>query len=59
MDNIKIGDKVIKKSKKPFKSGLQIEVVKSLSINETDPKKRDCVVFENGSVCNTHLVEKA
>jgi len=53
-----VGDKVIKKSKKPFKSGLQIETVKGFSINQTDPKKRECVVFEDGSVCNKELLNK-
>jgi hypothetical protein len=53
-----VGDKVIKKSKKPFKSGLQIETIKSFSINQTDPKKRECVVFEDGSVCNKELLNK-
>ena len=54
---IKINDKVIKKSKRPFKSGNQIETVVSFSINEIDPKKRECVVFADGSICNVSILE--
>ncbi len=54
---IKINDKVIKKSKKPFKSGNQIETVVTFGINETDPKKRECVVFADGSICNLDMIE--
>jgi hypothetical protein len=56
--SINIGDNVIKKSKRKFKSGLQIETVKGFSINQTDPKKRECAVFEDGSVCNKELLNK-
>ena len=52
-----IGDEVIKISKKPFKSGKQIETVIGLSINSTDPKKRDCAIFSDGSVCNLDMLE--
>lgn len=54
---IKINDIVIKKSKKPFKSGNKVETVVSFGINETDPKKRECVIFADGSICNKDLLE--
>ncbi len=55
---IRIGDSVIKKSGKPFKSGNKIEVVKSFGINEKDPKMRATAIFENGSDCNLDLLIK-
>ena len=55
--NIKVGDKVIKTSKKPFKSGRHIETVTEIAVNETDPKKRDCAVFFDGSVCNLDMLK--
>ena len=51
-------DLVVKKSGKPFKSKKLVEKVISFSINQTDPKGRECVVFADGSVCNTDLLEK-
>jgi hypothetical protein len=57
MDNIEIGDKVVKKSRKPFKGGSLIEEVVSFDTNTADPKGRQCAVFENGSVCNVDLLE--
>ena len=55
--NIKVGDKVIKISKKPFKSGRLIETVTELAVNENDPNKRNCAVFFDGSVCNLDMLE--
>jgi hypothetical protein len=54
---MKIGDKVIKISKKPFKSGKQIETIVSFGTNPTDPKNRPCAFFEDGSVCNIEIME--
>lgn len=51
-----IGDFVIKKSKKPFKSGLKIEKVCGFDVNQIDPKKRQCVVFKNGDICNKSIL---
>lgn len=53
---MEIGDKVIKISRKPFKSGKQIEEVVKFDINQTDPKKRECAVFQDGSVCNVDMI---
>lgn len=55
---MKIGDKVIKNSKKPFKSGKQVEVVVDLGVNPIDPKNRPCVIFEDVSVCNIEMLTK-
>ena len=55
---INIGDNVIKLSKKPFKSGNQIEKVIKLATNAADPKKRNCAVFSDESVCNLDMLKK-
>ena len=52
-----IGDKVIKISKKPFKSGKQVETIVSFGTNPTDPKNRPCAFFEDSSVCNIEIME--
>ncbi len=57
-NNFDINDKVIKKSGKPFKSTKHIEVIVSFSFNQTDPNKRICAVFEDGSVCNLQMLQK-
>lgn len=57
INDMKVGDSVIKKSKKPFKSGKQIEVIVSFGTNEVDPKKRPCVIFTDGSNCNLEMIE--
>jgi len=51
-----IGDFVIKKSKKPFKSGLKIERVLGFDVNQIDPNKRRCVVFKGGDICNESML---
>lgn len=56
---ISIGDNVAKISKKPFKSGNQIEKVVGLATNTADPKKRNCAVFSDGSVCNLDMLKKS
>ncbi len=57
MDNVvSIGDRVVKYSNKPFKSGLMTETVIGIGKNPQDPKKKTCVVFEDGSCCNLDLV---
>ena len=53
-----IGDLVEKKSKRKFKSGNEREFVTGIGVNETDPKKRPCVVFADGSVCNFDKLAK-
>ena len=59
MDNtINPGNFVIKKSRKPFKSTLQIEQVVSIGVNSQDPKLRKCAVFLDGSVCNLDQLTK-
>ena len=52
-----IGDKVIKISKKPFKSGKQVETIVGFGTNPTDPKNRPCAQFSDGSVCNLDMIE--
>ena len=52
-----IGDKVIKISKKPFKSGKQVETIVGFGTNPTDPKNRPCAQFSDGSVCNLEMME--
>lgn len=54
---MKIGDKVIKISKRPFKSGKQVETIVSFGTNQADPKKRPCAFFEDGSICNIEIME--
>lgn len=54
----KVGDKVSKKSKNPFKNGELVQVIDKLSVNEVDPKKRECAVFSDGSVCNLKMLTK-
>jgi len=57
-NNFDVNDKVIKKSGKPFKSTKYTEVITSFSINQADPDKRICAVFEDGSVCNIQMLQK-
>ena len=52
-----IGDKVIKISKRPFKSGKQVETIVGFGTNPTDPKHRPCAQFSDGSVCNLDMIE--
>jgi hypothetical protein len=54
---IEIGNIVRKKSGKPFKNGNQIQTVIGVGVNEVDPKKRECVIFDDNSVCNICLLE--
>jgi hypothetical protein len=54
---IRVGDKVAKKSKKPFKSGEIVETVKGFTVNPKDPKRRIVATFEV-SYCGIGLVEK-
>jgi len=54
---MQIGDKVIKISKKPFKSGKEVETIVEIGTNSTDPKNRPCAIFEDGSVCNLDMIE--
>lgn len=58
MKTFKIGDKVIKKSGKPFKSGEKEGIIKEFSINKMSPKQKECAVFEDGSVCNLDVLKK-
>jgi hypothetical protein len=51
-----IGDVLRKKSNKPFKSGQCTEIVKGFTCNEQDPKKRDAVIFSDGSICNISML---
>jgi hypothetical protein len=51
------GDKVIKISKKPFKSKKQVEIIVDFGTNPTDPKGRTCAIFEDGSVCNLEMIK--
>lgn len=54
----KVGDKVSKKSKNPFKNGELVQVIDKLSVNEVDPKKRECAVFSDNSICNLNMLTK-
>lgn len=56
--DFQIGDKVSKKSKKPFKNGEVVQIIEKLSANEVDPKKRGCAVFSDDSICNLHMLTK-
>jgi hypothetical protein len=56
--NFVIGDRVSKKSGKPFLNGEKLEIITGFGINEQDPKKRPCVIFSNGSVCNIDLLNQ-
>jgi len=50
--------KVKKKSDKPFKSGLLVNTVKDIAINQKDPKKRHAYVFyEDDSMVNVDACE--
>jgi hypothetical protein len=56
-EKFEVGMDVQKISGKPFKSGKKVETISSFGINETDPKKRRCAIFQDGSVCNLELLE--
>ena len=58
IDFFRVGDKVSKKSKKPFKNGESIQFIANFSVNDIDPEKRDCAVFSDGSVCNLEMLIK-
>ncbi len=55
--DFKVGDKVSKKSKRPFKNGEVVQVIEKFSVNEIDPKKRECAVFSDDSICNLHMLK--
>ena len=56
---MKIGDRVWKKSRKPFKSKLQIATIKGFCINPQSPKQREAATFvEDGSVVDLNQLEK-
>jgi hypothetical protein len=57
MESIKIGDIVIKKSGKPFKSGNREEIIKGFAINEQDPKRKNSIVLSDDSVCNIDMIK--
>ena len=50
-------DWVIKKSRKPFKSGMQIEQITKFGENKNDPKQRKAAIFKDDSVCNLDQLE--
>lgn len=56
-NGLKIGQTVVKLSNKPFKSGLQKEVIVDFGFNKNDPKNRRCAIFKDGSVCNVDLLK--
>lgn len=59
MENkFKIGEEVEKKSGKPFLNRLKKEIIVGFGINESDPKKRPCAIFSNGSNCNLDLLKE-
>jgi hypothetical protein len=57
-EKFEVGMKVQKLSGRPFKSGAKIETIVSFGINEIDPLKRHCAIFQDGSVCNLYNLEK-
>jgi hypothetical protein len=57
-EEFKIGQFVTKKSNKPFKSTRLVEKIVAFGTNETDPKKSECVIFEDGSICNIKMLKK-
>lgn len=56
MKTFNIGNVVTKKSGKPFKSGKKEETIVDFTINEIDPKRRNAVVFADGSICNIEIL---
>lgn len=51
-----LGQKVVKRSNKPFKSGDKINTATGIAINEEDPKKREGFTFEeDDSIVNCEL----
>jgi hypothetical protein len=56
-EKFEVGMDVQKISGKLFKSGKKVESILSFGINKTDPKKRRCAIFQDGSVCNLELLE--
>jgi hypothetical protein len=50
-----IGREIIKKSKKPFKSGEKIGVVTGFSYNNDDPKSRLALIVDNESLVNINI----
>ena len=55
--SFKVGNFVIKKSRRPFKSTRQIEQILEIGINPNDPNRRDCAIFADESVCNLDMLE--
>lgn len=59
MENeFKINDIVNKKSGRPFKNGSNTQKIVGFGINEQDPKKRPCAIFDDGSNCNLHMLSE-
>jgi hypothetical protein len=54
----KINDIVNKKSGKPFKNGSNTQRIVGFGINEQDPKKRPCAMFDDGSNCNLDMLSE-
>jgi hypothetical protein len=55
---LQIGDKVRKKSGKPFKSKLYVETVKGYTTNQNHPNKSLAIVFDDESICNINMLMK-
>lgn len=57
---MKIGDQVIKRSGKPFKSTFKTNTIKDIVINEQDPKKRQAATFiEDDSIVSLDMLKLA
>jgi hypothetical protein len=57
---MKIGDKVTKISRKPFKNGNKVNTIKGFCVNTEDPKQRNAATFEeDDSVVNLDKLKEA
>jgi hypothetical protein len=54
--SFKLGDIVVKKSGKPFKSGGLKETIKGFCVNQEDPKRRKAVILSDDSICNIDVL---
>lgn len=50
-EELPIGTKVVKKSRKPFKSGEKIATIKGYCVNPQSPKNRPAYLFDEDDSC--------
>jgi len=46
------GQKVIKKSFKPFKNGLKVQTIEDFGLNTNNNINKPCAIFDDKSICN-------